>query len=65
MVDQSKRHAYENMDTTASLEAIRLSLLKSKIESEEKLMKALSTYYAEQADIEFRNERFGFDLDLR
>ena len=65
MIDKSKRHAYENMDHIASLEAIRLSLLKSKIESEEKLMQALATYYAEQAEIEFNNEQFGFNLDLR
>ncbi len=57
--------AYRNLGTIASFEATRLSMLKKKVESEERLMLAMARYYDEQADIQFENDMFGFDLDLR
>lgn len=57
--------AYRNLGTITAFEATRLSMLKKKIESEERLMTALAQYYDEQADIYFENDMFGFNLDLR
>lgn len=62
--DLKKASVYRQLATSASLKATHLSMLNKKIESEYKLMIAMSKYYDEQADICFENANFGFNLDL-